>query len=491
MKLNLLTIVFCFCTITAYAQDFNTNYQPLICAYPENAAVLNEIKIRYKKDIQTLPSKNKSDYKEVYENRYNQLTDRFFNDNFFYDSRITTYFQNIFQEILDANPDIPNYELRLMISRSPIPNASSWGEGTITLNIGLIRRLENESQVAFVLCHELVHYMRNHSNLAIAKRIEMFNSRETKEEIKKIKNSEYNQNAMIADLMKDMMYDNSRHSRYNESEADSIALVYMKNTKYDLAESMTCMKILDEIDEDKYSQNSNLDYAKLLNTAGYPFKERWLKKEELMTFGEVKEEKTWNEDSLKTHPECSIRILNLNRQTQNLSQSGHSKFVQPETSFYQMVAMADFEMVEQAYVYGNLSRAIYYALQLLEKYPDNIYLNTVIARCFQQIYDVRMMHKAYNFVDLPANYYKDDYKQLLDIIQNLRSKEALEISYHLLEQHKDKFINDEYFLYVLVCSYYLKEKDAEFKTLKSEYLSTYPEGKYKAAIEAFSLTNDK
>ncbi len=487
MNSRLLFLIMCF-NLSVHAQvDFQSNYLPLDCTFPENHHNIKIIKQQYDSKISSLPFKYKSDYKAIYKNRYEQLSDRFENDYFVFDAKFNAYFTYILRKILTTNPSLSGNEIRVMVSRSPIPNASSWGEGTITLNIGLLRRLENESQLAFVLAHELVHYFNNHSGKAITTYVETLNSRETRKAIRQIKWSEYNRGEKLDALVKNVLYDKSRHSRYNESEADSVALTYLRNTEYDITEAIGCMKILDAIDEEKF--DLDLDYKVALNSETYPFKDKWLKEEELMMFGEPDKSKDefWNEDSLKTHPDCTNRIISIERQLKINPVTGKSKFVQTESKFKEIVQHCDFEMVEQAYAYGNLSRAIYFSLQLLETYPDNAYLNAMLARSFQRIYEVRSDYTAFNFIDLPANYYKDDYKELLDVLQNMRSKEVLKLSYHLLENNKAKFIQDEYFLYVLICSHYLNEKDDSFKTYKKRYLDTFPKGKFKEQIESFTI----
>ena len=68
-----------------------------------------------------------------------------------------------------------------------------------------------------------------------------------------------------------------RHSREFETEADSVGLRFLSNTNYDCKESLSCLGILDEIDEEKMDYSRQL--PKLFSFAGYPFKNRWIEKE--------------------------------------------------------------------------------------------------------------------------------------------------------------------------------------------------------------------
>ena len=53
--------------------------------------------------------------------------------------------------IVQSNPGKQLEDIRLLIHRSPIPHAACYGKGSTALNLGLLRRLQNESQLAFVL----------------------------------------------------------------------------------------------------------------------------------------------------------------------------------------------------------------------------------------------------------------------------------------------------------------------------------------------------
>jgi predicted Zn-dependent protease len=68
---------------------------------------------------------------------------------------LNPYVQRVFDHIRQANPQLP--PVQLVLSRNPEPNAHAVGNSTVMLNVGLLGRLENESQLAYILCHELAH----------------------------------------------------------------------------------------------------------------------------------------------------------------------------------------------------------------------------------------------------------------------------------------------------------------------------------------------
>ncbi|MBL0008948.1 MAG: M48 family metalloprotease [Saprospiraceae bacterium] len=55
-----------------------------------------------------------------------------------------------------------NVEIKIFIYRSNEANAFSLGEGLILVSTGLLARMPDVSQVAFVLSHEIAHDAMNH-----------------------------------------------------------------------------------------------------------------------------------------------------------------------------------------------------------------------------------------------------------------------------------------------------------------------------------------
>jgi predicted Zn-dependent protease len=69
------------------------------------------------------------------------------------------------QEILDRLAGPQAKDLRLYILEIPEFNAFAFPNGALVVLSGLVLRAENESQLAFVLGHEITHYQKRHSVL--------------------------------------------------------------------------------------------------------------------------------------------------------------------------------------------------------------------------------------------------------------------------------------------------------------------------------------
>ena len=110
-------------------------------------------------------------------------------------------------------------KIKIFVSRYPSINATSWQDGTILLNIGLLSRLENEHQLAFVIAHEISHYAKQHGYRQYAEFL---------------KNK-----AAYSDFVTTLKY-----GLQYEFEADEMALTLLKKGRFDMEESLAVLDII-------------------------------------------------------------------------------------------------------------------------------------------------------------------------------------------------------------------------------------------------------
>ena len=153
-----------------------------------------------------------------------------------YGDKITQWINEIADTLLKDNPQLRS-ELRFYTYKSPAVNAFATGQGMIFVSLGLVARLDNEAQMAYVLSHEIVHYVCNHTWESINAKVE----KKRRRDFEKIIN---------------------KHNRSHrmEIEADSIGLIdyYLPSNYYN--------KINDEVMDillhsDYTSQNIPFDTA--------------------------------------------------------------------------------------------------------------------------------------------------------------------------------------------------------------------------------------
>src|ERR1700761_331519 len=139
---------------------------------------------QYKQDLGQLPREYRKDYEELYTDRWKNIEAKFERQEIYTASDAQAYLDALTAEIVRGNPMLSDHPFHCYFSRSYVPNAAYIGEGIILVNMGLFYRLNNESEAAFVLCHEIAHYVLHHQENSMAKYVNSINSKETQEELR-------------------------------------------------------------------------------------------------------------------------------------------------------------------------------------------------------------------------------------------------------------------------------------------------------------------
>jgi Zn-dependent protease with chaperone function len=427
-------LLLCFAVTCTPALSQTIDFKPLVKDPTQEKALLDGITARNNKDIQALTGPNKKYVAEVYKERCDIIKSSFTNNEVITDPEAYKYLLALVNEIAKANPSINLAELRPVFTRTWEANAASTGEGTIFFNIGLFHRLDNEGQAIFALCHELSHYYLDHGNKRIAQYVGTVNSAEFQKAIKSIQKSEYGQNKQLYALSRDLGFNTQRHSREFERSADSMALEFMKNTGYDLNDALSCLALLDTSERDKYNYKLNLQ--KRFDFASFHFKNNWLESDVLRFVAQkTTEEEKAEADSLKSHPDCSFRIQLLTTAVKKYNKEGNRKFIVDQEKFLRLKHQFDYEILNYCFE-NNVSLCLYFSLEMLNAFPDNVYVHTMIGKCLNTIYTKQKLHELGRIVELPGPDHTEEYNNLLQVIQNLRLYEVASLSYYFLYQYK-------------------------------------------------------
>jgi predicted Zn-dependent protease len=133
-------------------------------------------------------------------------------------------------------------DLRVYIFEQPYFNAAMWPNGMMAVWTGLLLRAENEAQLAFVLGHEMGHYVRRHS---LQRMIEIRNQGDILAfvnlglAVAGLGSAGYLTTAfVVANLMS--------FSRENEREADELGVEYAINADYDPGEGAALWRLVKE-----------------------------------------------------------------------------------------------------------------------------------------------------------------------------------------------------------------------------------------------------
>lgn len=120
---------------------------------------------KYLNSKEGIPRKNKRYVRKAKEEFYLQssfATDELLlSGKVLFNDSLSQFLEKVADILLADQPEL-RQELRFYALKSPLPNAFATQRGAIFVNLGLVARLENEAQLAYILAHEIAHYVKGH-----------------------------------------------------------------------------------------------------------------------------------------------------------------------------------------------------------------------------------------------------------------------------------------------------------------------------------------
>lgn len=444
---------------------------PVLDTIPAHTLAAIKSKLSVDKSRVTGPSKTINNYiKEVYDNRAGLVIDQFNDDYFIIDDELTPYLQAVLDKIYSANPSLPR-ETNVYAYRSEVPNAMSYGEGTIAFTLGLLTRMETEAQIAFVLCHELAHYHAGHSDSKAAELARINLDPKLKKRVRKIKRNAYGQYTKLSELVGSLGLSITRHSRDKEFEADSIALRMYLNTSYSLEAPVRTLEILDSADMSPYRHN--IDFKKHFAFKAHPFRDSWI---------DYTRSDRWysseTNDSLQTHPSCTKRITAIRRQMAGVPSANRKPVNLGSEQCSKLRHRSEFEIATSLFQFKAYGRSLFLFLMLADRYPQNSYIHAMIGQGLYQLYRYQKNHELGKVLALPDPRFEENYDRYLSFIHSLRLTELASLSYYYVSTKKEFHKEQEDFLYACWLTSTTAIGNEDPAKIKAEYAMRFPSGKY-------------
>lgn len=404
LKFNLSIILSFYLGSCLFAQDFN-NYELLKSTGTIPQEFLTPSSEKYKKELENVNQEAKKadqkDQKQFYLESNFVVDDLLQSAKVLFNDPITEYINQVADELLKNDPELRK-KVRFYAVRSSAVNAFATNQGIIFVNVGLLAQLENEAQLAFILAHEISHVSHKHA-------LDMYM------EAQKI-----NRYSSRSDLMKNTSFDDKMvatnyYSKELESEADEKGLDLYLSSKYSLNDLDGVFDVL----QYSYLPFDILPFNRTFfenEFMAFP-KDYFLLEEELNEInGEYEED-----ESKSTHPSIDKRRDACAATIAKKSSKGRQSFlVNTEEVFLNIRDIARFE---SAYYYLHAFRyqdAIYASYILLQKYPNSLFLKTIVAKSlygftkFQnELKGVKTYSVSYSDEGLDSDYMsKNAYKKI-------------------------------------------------------------------------------
>ena len=342
---------------------------------------------------------------------------------FFESKNYSSLFETIFERLKNSNSELANSDIKLLLAFSDESNAYNNGENIVVINLPLLRDLKNEYQLAFVISHEIAHQKLNHVHEGIVKRLNKYNSEELKQKTKSIDKQKFNKGALASELMKNLVYGDRKESRKKEIAADSLGYLYFSKAYPDFNfQAVEALKILKNIDVAKDSLDTT-DFIKIFNSHNLKFNEEWLKSDLVNKYNYQKDKKKYDIDSLRTHPDCDVRISLLTK-TFNIK------------SISQKIESGTYEVskkeIDKEYVFGlyfieEYGKSLYHSLLKYKQDLGDTYYRNMIYGNLVKLREYRMNYTLNKYLETENPNFSEGYNQFLNFIRNLRKNELNEL----------------------------------------------------------------
>ena len=464
-----LVILSFFYADVAFSQNSAMYFSPLSSdVYQNKISIYKARKI----PVEYADKKNQKTYAEIIKDRNDNLSEEFENNELLYDTLLLNKCNFILNKIKTTNPAFKFDSINLFINRSHTANACCYGEGTLFVNLGLFLWIDNDEELAFVIAHEIAHQLLKHSESKIKQNIALLSSENFKEEIKAIKKSSDSKYLQIKKLLKDLIVETGTHSRYKESEADSLGVILIQNAGYNVKAALPIILKLDFVD-DLYSSKDFYSVQKLFEksvTEDFSFTPR--KKYNGLSGETVTMSAEADVDSIKTHPDCIVRFKALAANLNLGTQVNCCKVLDP--SLKNIKERSLVELIRHEYEHGNLTICIHQCLFALQNGFSDPYFNYMISMSFSKMYEADLIFEKFNVTNTGAKP-GSTLKALQDFIFNLNRENLLSAATYFANNNQNK-TTEEYYFSTMMYKKAATLPDAN--AAENAFKSKFPDSKY-------------
>lgn len=316
---------------------------------------------------------------------------------------ITRYINRVAEKLLADQPELRK-ELRFYAVRSASVNAFSTSNGMILVNVGLLAKLENEAQLAFVLSHEISHYTQKHD-------LNIFLESQRAAKGKGI---------FSTPSVEDVLLVKNNYSKEKEQEADLLGLERYLQAGYDTASALRSFEVLKSAHMP--FANQPFEY-KCLELGALRIPEAAMLRDYSATDASVVNVQS----SGTTHPSPDLRRMAVAQRMKELS---------PAKGEAYRVSRADFEFVRECCRFENCNlyvlnrhyeQAIYHNFLLSKTHPNNFFLQKNTAHA---LYGLATYTANGKFWDIHTDYETIDgyLRQVAFVMEKISGDELLAMS---------------------------------------------------------------
>lgn len=391
------------------------------------------------------------------------LRNIFTDGNIYFNDRMTEYVRAVGDRLLKATE--LEGKVQFFVHKSQELNAASWQTGTIIINIGLLSRLENEAQLAYVLSHEIAHYQEQHPYKQYAQQVRQNHPTKSRELVKNFQ-------------------EHFDYSLKYELEADSIALDIMKKSGYAIDESISTLEIL--------LHQSPRPFINLIEY--FSSQEFQLTRDDICDFKEYSAfkkngyqltEQHFSDHHIKKRLDNLGRVLETKYSMAMVLHGQRKGAIDGQVYFHfdrsilqNVTQTAQFEVIYQAFLEANYLKSINEALAMLRSFPNNEFLHSKIA---ENLYYIQ----HYSQFDLLDRIFfdnqqieEDAYARLCCLINNSAKNDLQLMIRGFIKKSYQDYPNNEIMLITMAKSIENNEGINAAKVYYQKYVKLFPFGQH-------------
>ncbi|MBC8172353.1 MAG: M48 family metalloprotease, partial [Chitinophagales bacterium] len=315
------------------------------------------------------------------------LESSFLMDNLLHSGRVifgdpvTEYLNQIKDILLKDEPELRK-TIRIYTYRNTDANAFTANNGVVLVTTGLLAQCENEAQIAFILCHEFNHYIKNHALNSYMESQRM----ERGDGIYKSLNRY------------DVEDEQLRYSKELELEADQSGVTLYKKSNYSIEAVRTAFDVLLY----SYLPFNEIEFDKnYFNRETFKIPDDYF----LDTVQTISAEEDYN-DKESSHPNIKKRKEAAMEELGIAGNSGKKEFLISEETFHYVQKICRYEAVRLYLSDVQYEDALYTNYLLMLDEPDNPVLQKNMAKALYAVSTYKTnrsyglgMHRSYKKVE--------------------------------------------------------------------------------------------
>ena len=407
---TLLFWCLCFFGVIARAQDQTLyTYQQLSSSY--YAVQKDSLKKAWSVPDAFSDKTKQRKFKEIWQGRTDFLLSAIADQDFVYEPEVYHYLYGIIDQLMAANRQRFTGKPLLLIDRSPVANAYALGSDVLIVNLGFVCFCETREELALAMAHELSHNLLNHVENAMREKADWLGSDDYKNSLNGVLDSKYQRYSRLKKVFEGYSFSRSRHQRYHESDADSLAVVLLKNAHIPFKAAYFLR--LDSADL-AYRLPLKKPLAAYFSAYGLTADESWMRirTRGLSTANHSFTDTSGIEDSLKTHPDC------VERYEKTLALTDKNAVMTP-------IPQAVTEKAEKMLIWNlfndmSLTACLYRILEEKDKGRVDDWYDFMAYNIIAGLYYSDKDLKRFNAIDIkPKEYISKEYYQLQTMLEQI------------------------------------------------------------------------